>query len=88
MLLIRVTPDGQEEVVRGGNLGDVSLKTLRRIVGATPDQKAYHLTGASEQLTSFIVPDAVLFQELSILPAESPRFDEEVLVDNPLKKSK
>ncbi len=85
--VFRIHLDGKEEVVRAGNLGDLSFKNLRRILGAVASQKAYHVTGSSDQLASFIVPEAVLFQELSILPADSPMFEEEVLVENPLKKS-
>lgn len=85
--LVRIGIDGKEMVVRGGSLGDIALKTLRKIPGAGAGRMAFQITGAGNQLSSFIVPEVVLFQELSILPAESPRFDEEVWVENPIKKS-
>lgn len=85
--VIRIDLNGKEEIVRAGNLGDLSFKNLRKILGASTNQKAFQVTGGSDQLASFIVPEAVLFQELSILAADSPMFEEEVLVENPLKKS-
>ncbi len=87
--VVRVYTDGKEEKIRGGNLGDTSFKNLRRLLGSATTQRAYQVTGGANgnQLSSLIVPEAVLFQELSILPADSPMFEEEVLVENPLKKS-
>jgi predicted Zn-dependent protease len=82
--------DGREEPVRADQLGGVSLRNLRRIPGSSANTAVFHVggDGNANSLASYIVPQAVLFQELTVMPPGSATFDEEVLVENPLKKAR
>lgn len=57
--------DGREERVSGVSLPDLNLKSFKRIVG-TSDQEYFYTTGAHGALVTYIVPDAILFEELEV----------------------
>jgi len=87
--VVRVyTENGREEAVRADQLGGVSIRNLRRILGSAANQQAFQVAGDANagRLTSYILPAAVLFQELTVVPPGNTLFEEEVLVENPLKK--
>ena len=57
--------DGREERVSGVSLPDLNLKSFKRIVG-TSDQEYFYTTSAPGALVTYIVPDAILFEELEV----------------------
>lgn len=87
--VVRVyTANGREEPVRADQIGGVSMRNLRRILGSAAHQSVSHVAADANpnQLVSYLAPGAVLFQELTVMPPGSATFEEEVLVENPLKK--
>lgn len=82
--------DGSEELVRNASWGGSDWRTLRRIMGATNQLVSFNKSwgrgyGLENQVTSFIVPSAVLLKELQIRPFPEPYMNEEDYVSNPLK---
>jgi hypothetical protein len=86
--------DGKEELFRNAFLGQISLKTLKRILGASSSTSAFNLGvmdfgrnfGPGGTMTSLIVPDALLIEELDVRPMRAPSVKEETYVSNPLEK--
>jgi hypothetical protein len=83
--------DGKEEFVRNAILNPGNLKTLKRILGASGKSQAYNLAGNDNGLgldvgmVSYIVPDALLLEEMELQPFRMPLLKEEVFVKSPLK---
>ncbi|MDR1951650.1 MAG: hypothetical protein LBP96_05415 [Bacteroidales bacterium] len=96
--------DGKEELVRSAKLADLSLKSFKRIVGVADTQEVYNtlqkgkpddywgysphqfaLVGAP---ASFIVPKAIVFQELEVEKDNSIVLKKETIVPNPLLSGK
>ncbi len=64
ILMYRVNiEDGKEQLVRSAMLGNFSLSSLRRIYSASEEQFLYQRGGAP---ASYIVPRALIFEELEI----------------------
>jgi len=76
---------GNEELIRSSQVGDLSLRNLRRIIGVAADREAYTVqTGGT--LASFIVPQGLLLDNITIAPIKLPYLeDQESYVKNPLK---
>jgi hypothetical protein len=91
--------DGQEELVRSAKIADLSLKSFKRIVGVADTQEVYNtlqkgkrdgystwnskfaLVGAP---ASFIVPKAIVFQELEIEKDKDIVLKKETIVPSPM----
>lgn len=76
---------GNEELLRSCQVGDLSLRNMRRIIGVGSEQDAYTVqTGGT--LASFIVPTGLLLDNVEITPIKLPYLEEtESFVKNPLK---
>lgn len=85
--------DGKEELLQNAMMNQSNLKTLKRILGASENYKAYNISPAfidggfnsGSALMSAIVPEAVLIEEMQIMPFSMPSLKEEEYVSNPLK---
>ncbi|HEY3429893.1 MAG TPA: metallopeptidase TldD-related protein [Cyclobacteriaceae bacterium] len=75
---------GEEKFVRSAQIEDLSIRSLKKIGGASKDRQVVHLT--ERGLTSYIVPQALLLNDVTILPANIPYFEQETYVESPLKK--
>jgi hypothetical protein len=76
---------GEEEVLRSSQVGELSLRTIRRIVGVAADQDAYTIQ-VGGTLASFIVPKGLLLDDIEIAPIKLPYLEEQdSYVKNPLK---
>ena len=89
ILVYRVyVEDGREELVRSVNLGNVSLSTLRHIAGATEQQYIYNtmatVNGRSGIPSSFIVPQALILEELEVKNKRSGYIPKLPVVSSPL----
>ena len=78
---------GKEELMRSSQLGGISLKNLKRIAGASSVQQASTVQTGEGNLASFIVPEALLLDDIDITPLKLPYIEEEeIYVQSPLKK--
>jgi hypothetical protein len=95
--------DGKEELVRSAKISDMSLKSFKRIVGVADSQEVYNtlqkgkeggfstyrsgfaLVGAP---ASFIVPKAIVFQELEIEKDKDIVLKKETVVPSPVLSEK
>ncbi len=59
---IRVA-DGSEELVRGAAVSDITLKTFKRILGASDKEQMYSFDVPQ---TTVVFPDAMLFEEMDV----------------------
>jgi len=62
---VKITRDGEEEVVRGLRLGSVSAPMFRDLVDASRERTLYSFRGTNTDAVSVIVPN-LLFEELEI----------------------
>lgn len=58
--------DGSEELLRGGRINDMSLKSFKRILGVS-DKEVIHNMLAGSLGSSYIVPEGILFEEIDII---------------------
>jgi len=87
--------DGKEELARNAFYEEINFKTFKRIMGAsdkyvahnlsTPDFQNLNQTGGGD---SYIVPEAILLEELEIKSVQLPTLKEEEYVTNPLIQGK
>jgi len=95
--------DGKEELVRSTKISDLSLKSFKRIVGVADTQEVYNtlqqgkdggysayrsgfsLVGAP---ASFIVPKAIVFQELEVEKDKDIVLKKETIVPSPILSEK
>jgi len=63
--------DGREELVRGCQFGQVTLRSLRDIIAAGESQEAYNQIGATPP--SSIIAPSVIFEELDLTKVEIER---------------
>jgi hypothetical protein len=95
--------DGSEELVRSAKIADLSLKSFKRIVGVADTQEVYNtlqrgkaggfstyrsgfpLVGAP---ASFIVPKAIVFQELEVEKDKDIVLKKETIVPSPMISEK
>ena len=81
--------DGSEELVRSAMFSDPGLKMLRRVMGASDQYQAQNIAsgfGPSRNIVSVICPQALLLEEMEIVPFQMPTLKEEQYVSNPLVK--
>ena len=95
--------DGTEELVRSAKIADLNLKSFKRIIGVADTQQVYNtlqsgktggyatyrsrfsLVGAP---ASFIVPQAIVFQELEVEKEKDIVLKKEPIVPHPLLSEK
>jgi hypothetical protein len=75
---------GNEELLRPAQLGEISLKHLRRVGGSTASQAAYTVETEDSRLASFIVPTALLLDNIDLAPLKLPYLKDENVVSSPL----
>ena len=87
--------DGKEELVRNAAYDEINFKTLKRILGASDKYIAHNLSAPDFQnlnqrggAGSYIVPEAILLEELEIKSVQLPILKEEEYVTNPLMEGK
>jgi hypothetical protein len=95
--------DGKEELVRSSKISDLSLKSFKRIVGVSSEKQVYNtlLKGKGSRYyswrsgfdlfgipSSFIVPQAIVFQELEVEKDKTIVLKNETMVPNPLLSGK
>jgi hypothetical protein len=95
--------DGSEELVRSAKIADLSLKSFKRIIGVSNTQEVYNTLQKGKQGSyatyrsgfalvgapaTFIVPKAILFQELEIEKDKDIVLKKETVVPNPLLSGK
>lgn len=86
--------DGSETLVRNAFLGLTSLRSLKRILGASASMSAFNIGamdfgrnfGSGANITSLIVPDGLLIEELDLRPMRAPSLKEDTYVSNPLEQ--
>jgi hypothetical protein len=77
--------DGSEELLRLGRINQLSMKSLKSVMGVSNTSIAYN--APSRGMASFIVPDGLLLEDIEVLGNKRPYLDDQVLVENPLKSS-
>jgi hypothetical protein len=95
--------DGKEELIRSAKIADLSLKSFKRIIGVADTQEVYNtlqkgkegnyptyqsrfsLVGAP---ASFIVPKAIVFQELEVEKDKDIVLKKDPIVPSPLLSGK
>ena len=89
--------DGTEELIRSAKISDLSLKSFKRIIGVADTQVVYNtlrknfsgyqfpLAGAP---AGFIVPKAIVFQELEVEKDKDIVLKKETIVPSPLLSGK
>jgi len=92
--------DGTEEMVRSAKIADLSLKSFKRIIGVSNTQEVYNTLQKGKQdgystyrsrfslvgaPASFIVPKAIVFQELEVEKDKDIVLKKETIVPNPLQ---
>ncbi|MCL2289471.1 MAG: metallopeptidase TldD-related protein [Bacteroidetes bacterium] len=95
--------DGTEELVRSAKIADLSLKSFKRIVGVADTQEVYNTLQRGKQggystwrsrfalvgsPASFIVPKAIVFQELEVEKDKDIVLKRETVVPSPLLSGK
>ena len=94
--------DGKEELVRSAKISDLSLKAFKRIVGVSSEKQVYNtlLKGKGGYYSgrsgfdlvgipaSFIVPQAIVFQELEVEKDKTIVLQNETMLPNPLLSGK
>lgn len=68
MVIYRIyAADGREELVRGALLTDLSIRTFRKIVGTSAESRKQNIITMGG-IATYILPKAMLFEELEITP--------------------
>jgi hypothetical protein len=104
MYIYRISvKDGTEELVRSAKIADLSLKSFKRIVGVADTQEVYNTLQRGKQggysnwrsrfalvgsPASFIVPKAIVFQELEVEKDKDIVLKKEAVVPSPLLSGK
>ena len=89
--------DGKEELIRSTKIADLSLKSFKRVAGVADTQEVYNIlqrgkgggSGYSQSTlagapASFIVPKAIVFQELEVEKDKDIVLKIETIVPSPL----
>lgn len=58
--------DGSEELLRGGRINDMSLKSFKRILGVSENEIIHNILSGNIGNT-YIVPESILFEEVDIV---------------------
>ncbi|MFC1552796.1 metallopeptidase TldD-related protein [Candidatus Latescibacterota bacterium] len=82
--------DGSEELIRSVKIGSIGLGTLRHIAGTTGEEIVYNtlttVSGQSGIPASFIVPRALILEELEVNNKKSGYIPKLPVVSNPLSR--
>jgi predicted Zn-dependent protease len=76
--------DGHEELVRGVTYPDLNMKSFKRVLGAS-DKDFFYSCYNFGVLTTYIVPEALLFEELEITRDNNITFKQPYIAPQPLK---
>jgi hypothetical protein len=89
--------DGREEPVSMAEIKDLNIRSFRRILGASRDMQVYNTLfapattplfsgdfGLAGVPVSYIVPQALLFEELDVVPEARQAIRKPPVVDNPV----
>jgi predicted Zn-dependent protease len=76
--------DGREELLRGAILPDFNIKSYKRILGASNREFLYntHMFGS---FSTYIVPEALLFEEIEVTRNNNITFKKPFIVPQPTK---
>ena len=72
--------DGREELVRGATVSDLSLRTFKRILGASDQEQIWSY---GETQMTLVYPDALLFEEMDITRMPNIEFKKPYIVPKP-----
>ena len=72
--------DGREELVRNATISDLSLRTFKRILGASDREQ---ITSYGETQMTLIYPDALLFEEMDVTRLQNIEFKKPYFVEKP-----
>lgn len=76
--------DGSEELLRLAQVKPLNIKSLRRILGGSGSDYVFN-NQSGGSITSYIVPDALLVDEVEVEGSSAPYLGNKVLVENPVK---
>jgi predicted Zn-dependent protease len=80
---------GKEELMRAVRLSSVALKNLKRIAGTGKQQRVYTYESGSNGMVSFIVPEALLLNDMELSPVHIPAREPDITyIESPLKIGK
>jgi hypothetical protein len=83
--------DGKEELVKGASIGKIDGKTLKRLSGASEKYQACNIGNFNSGprdgtgMTSYIVPESILIDEMDVSRFSLPSVKETDYVKNPLE---
>ncbi len=80
--------DGKEELLRSAGIAGLTFRELKKLMSASTESMVYHtqVRGTSGTgIASFIVPSAILLEEVNVRRAEIPVLRDETYVESPLK---
>lgn len=75
--------DGHEELVRGAQISDLNMRSFKHVLGAS-DQEIIYNSSAMGNMASYIVPDALLFEELEVARNSSLNLKSPYIVERPV----
>ncbi len=82
--------DGSEELVRSVKISEIGIGTLRHIAGTTGEEFVYNtlaaVNGNSGIPSSFIVPQAIILEELEVMNKKNSYIPKLPVVSNPLSR--
>lgn len=82
-LLYRVrVSDGSEELLRGGMVKNMTLRSFKRILGASSEETVRHFLRDDVKI-SFIVPTGLLFEEIDIVKDNTIELKKPYIVPRP-----
>lgn len=76
--------NGHEELVRGASLPDLTLKSFKRVLGASNKDFIYNVYSFG-CFTTYIVPEALLFEELDVARDNNITFKTPYAVPQPMR---
>ncbi|MDR0385032.1 MAG: hypothetical protein LBH60_03045 [Prevotellaceae bacterium] len=77
--------DGREELLRGATLPDFNLRSYKRMLGASNRELIYN-TFSFGNFATYIVPDALLFEEMEVSRNNNITFKKPFIVPQPALK--
>ncbi len=75
--------DGSEELLRLAQVKPLDIKSLRRILGGSNSEYVFN-NQSGGSITSYIVPGALLVDEVEVEGSSAPYLGNKVLVENPV----
>jgi predicted Zn-dependent protease len=78
--------DGREELLRGAILPDFNIRSYKRMLGASNRELIYN-TYSFGHFATYIVPDALLFEELEVSRNNNITFEKPFIVPQPEVKN-